>query len=576
MKDRKMTGDTGKYSPRQSSSSFSHQKNRSESGINPPSVHNSGASGDSKSTKSSSNSPITAPSKLQLYSIPSSVPGTFPPVGDGAPSPFRGQNGIAQPAPVGYGFHMLERRTMVLADGRIRSYFALPPDYQDLPVDSAEPFVPLETESHGLELGSPGLGFEKGFCSSGSSSPEGFSCDPDEMYGGGGEYDHCNSPKFDGFCPIPLEGSLKRKYGDEDVQQKQQFLEYGNPSSNPSLGSSGAGDRDEYAVGTSSSPFSQDSLDVGQEIDDLRSSKHMKFGGDSEDSQLDVPSDDVSLEHPDSLKKAFLQYAKLVNEDASRKKNYLENGKHEPLHCLACGRGQILNYLFLNALDMPNSRDSKDFPDMHDLIIHTYNSQNSRVDHLGLHKALCVLMGWNYEKSPANSKAYQSLSVHEARANKEDLIIWPPLVIIHNTYTIRGSDGRMKGMKNRAMNKRIIGLGFNGGWSKCLYDKDHGHQGINLIKFNGDHPYGLNTAIRLAEFFEKEKHGRKGWARAESSKAYKDKDDESNWKLFKRERKGVKNRILFGYLGTASELDLVNLDTRKNAVIVSKREKLSN
>nr|DAD43225.1 TPA_asm: hypothetical protein HUJ06_001455 [Nelumbo nucifera] len=35
---------------------------------------------------------------------------------------------------------MLERRTIVLADGSVRSYFALPPDYQDFPT----PIRPLD------------------------------------------------------------------------------------------------------------------------------------------------------------------------------------------------------------------------------------------------------------------------------------------------------------------------------------------------------------------------------------------------------------------------------------------------
>nr|DAD33683.1 TPA_asm: hypothetical protein HUJ06_012534 [Nelumbo nucifera] len=99
---------------------------------------------------------------------------------------------------------------------------------------------------------------------------------------------------------------------------------------------------------------------------------------------------------------------------------------------------------------------------MHALIMHTYNSQSAdlRVDHLGLHKALCVLMGWNYKKPPENSKVYQSLSADEAAANKDDLIMWPPVVIIHNTNTGKGKEGRMEGMGNKSMDNKLRGIMF--------------------------------------------------------------------------------------------------------------------
>lgn len=92
--------------------------------------------------------------------------------------------------------------------------------------------------------------------------------------------------------------------------------------------------------------------------------------------------------------------------------------------------------------------------------MHTFNSDNAdlRVDHLGLHKALCVLMGWNYSKPPDNSKAYKFLPPDEAAANQDDLIMWPPVVIIHNTLTGKGKDGRMEGLGNKAMDKTIRGI----------------------------------------------------------------------------------------------------------------------
>lgn len=112
-------------------------------------------------------------------------------------------------------------------------------------------------------------------------------------------------------------------------------------------------------------------------------------------------------------------------------------------------------------------------------------------------------------------------------------------------------------------------LGFTGGKSNSLYGRE-GHLGITLVKFAGDQS-GLKEAIRLAEHFEKENHGRKDWARVQPQ--ILGKDDENNPNLVKvDEKKGDKRRILYGYLGTAFDLDKVDFDTRKKLVIESWRE----
>lgn len=92
--------------------------------------------------------------------------------------------------------------------------------------------------------------------------------------------------------------------------------------------------------------------------------------------------------------------------------------------------------------------------------MHSYNSDkaDSVIDHLAFHKALCILMGWNYLVPPDNSKAYQNLSADDAEANLEDLIMWPPTVLIHNTITGKGRDGRMEGIGNRAMDSILRGI----------------------------------------------------------------------------------------------------------------------
>lgn len=107
------------------------------------------------------------------------------------------------------------------------------------------------------------------------------------------------------------------------------------------------------------------------------------------------------------------------------------------------------------------SKESKDFGDAHSLVTHTYHSLKVglRTEHLGLHKALCFLMGWNWLVSPDNSRLYQSRPVAEAKALKEDLILWPPIVIIHNcSIGIKVSTHESKVVANEGMEERLRGL----------------------------------------------------------------------------------------------------------------------
>ncbi|XP_076952518.1 uncharacterized protein LOC143626259 [Bidens hawaiensis] len=392
------------------------------------------------------------------------------------PSPKVNPETLAPPP--AYGFHMLDRRTIVLADGTARSYFALPPDYQDFPLQLPRP--PIRPDPWQFDRNPP----------------------PDHHRQQNQEY--WNS----------LEGSRKRKFGDDEfARQRQQLLQYGNGSGSNLAGPS-------YR-------------------DEGRAAKHM------------IPEVDQA-----KVKRSFLNYVRVVNENANQKK-YLADGKQGSLQCLACGRS------------------SKDFPDMHSLIMHTYNPEKSTSDqvpdHLGLHKALCILMGWNYLMSPDNSKAYQRLSAEDIAADRDDLIMWPPHVIIRNTTTGKGRDGRMEGLGNKAMDGKLRDIGFTTGKPKSMYGRD-GHMGTTVVKFASDES-GLKDAIKLADFFEKERRGRGSWASVQHM--YKPgNDDEKDPNLVKLDKNtGQKERILYGYLGTVFDLEIVDFDTRKKVTIESKREK---
>jgi hypothetical protein len=78
---------------------------------------------------------------------------------------------------------------------------------------------------------------------------------------------------------------------------------------------------------------------------------------------------------------------------------------------------------------------ARKFLDIDALMSHAYDTckPGLKTKHLGFHKALCVLMGWNWHVAPDSSKAYQSFPSEEVNAMKEDLMLWPPVVVIHNS-----------------------------------------------------------------------------------------------------------------------------------------------
>lgn len=101
--------------------------------------------------------------------------------------------------------------------------------------------------------------------------------------------------------------------------------------------------------------------------------------------------------------------------------------------------------------------------DIHSLLTHSYHSLKVglRTDHLGFHKALCVLNGWNWLVAPDTSKAYSRNPPPEIKTLKEDLIVWPPIVIVHNSSI--GNKSKTNGprvVSNERLEEMLKGLTF--------------------------------------------------------------------------------------------------------------------
>ncbi|KAH9318548.1 hypothetical protein KI387_020317, partial [Taxus chinensis] len=260
---------------------------------------------------------------------------------------------------------------------------------------------------------------------------------------------------------------------------------------------------------------------------------------------------DSSEEFKQKVQKAFLRLSKVVYENPEQCQRYQEDGKAGQVSCVVCGW------------------QSKTFVDTHSLVMHAYNAENPalRTDHLGLYKALCVLMGWSHALPPDSVKSYQSLTSAEATTNKEDLMLWPPLVIIDNAYSGKKRDG----VGNREMDEQLKELGFSGGKAKALYGKDGHHRGTVVIKFSPSSS-GLQEADRLVKHFEANKHGRKDWLRVQDSTLNQENDDKNPDIVQIDEKTKLEKRVFYGYIAIAGDLAKLDFDMRKKAVVKSRRE----
>lgn len=182
---------------------------------------------------------------------------------------------------------MLDRRSIVLVDGSVRSYFALPPDY--------EKFAHMQRP-----------GFRPGFIGQGDF---GIDRPPFPM-----------SPDFRGpdarvrnaeFRNVGPDNSLKRKYGEEErsgrddgfERQRQQLLQYGNVNGpGPSVG---------YE------------LRRGEE---MRAAKNMRF---NEGNLSKLRHSEVDQ---NALNKAFLHFVSLIFETANQKKSFWRTENKDLCH----------------------------------------------------------------------------------------------------------------------------------------------------------------------------------------------------------------------------------------------------
>ncbi|KAE8693581.1 Detected protein of unknown function [Hibiscus syriacus] len=180
---------------------------------------------------------------------------------------------------------------------------------------------------------------------------------------------------------------------------------------------------------------------------------------------------------------------------------------------------------------------SEDFVDNVSLVMHAFTSRRHRVEHLGLHKALCLLMGWDSMTVSNCLWTPKALACAEVLAMKEDLVVWPPVVILHNSSigtTI--SDDRII-VSIEEIEAFLRGMGFGRGISK-----GYKMQRDSITCMPRTSMGGLSSCESIAT------------AKRKKTPLNKVED------------------VLYGYLGVAGDMDKLDFETKSHSVVKSKKE----
>ncbi|KAL4311632.1 hypothetical protein GQ457_01G045270 [Hibiscus cannabinus] len=257
-----------------------------------------------------------------------------------------------------------------------------------------------------------------------------------------------------------------------------------------------------------------------------------------------------SEEFKQFVHEAFLKHSRRLNFNQSVRRRYKEQGHAGSLFCIVCGRSY-----------------SKEFMDTQRLVTHAFMSRKVglRAEHLGLHKAICVLLGWDSIAPPDTiTWVPQVLPEAEALAQKEDLVLWPPMVVIHNISMANNNPQEQKVVPIEGVQAFLRDKGFVGGKITVCLGKP-ADQSIMVVKFLGTFT-GLTMAERLHKYFVENKRGRIEF----TSKTNGKNSGEEMGRV--GEGDNLEELLLYGYMAISEDLDKLDFHNRKWSVVKSKKE----
>ncbi|CDP06963.1 unnamed protein product [Coffea canephora] len=236
---------------------------------------------------------------------------------------------------------------------------------------------------------------------------------------------------------------------------------------------------------------------------------------------------------------AFFKFVKQLNDTPAKRRKYKERAISGSLKCIVC-------------------RSQEEFVGTEGLATHVFTSQEIglRSRHLGFHKALCALMGWKSAEKPNVTWSPEKLSDVENLTLKEDLILWPPVVIIHNSTIGNKSPDQQVIISIEEFETKLREMGF--GDKTKVYRGKPANQSVLVVEFAG-RLSGLQEAERLHKVYAGNDHGRAELLRINQ-----------NGETVSAPVNNMEN-ILYGYLGIAEDLDKLDFDAKRRRVVKSRK-----
>ncbi|XP_065867035.1 uncharacterized protein [Euphorbia lathyris] len=253
-----------------------------------------------------------------------------------------------------------------------------------------------------------------------------------------------------------------------------------------------------------------------------------------------------SEEFKNQVQRAFLKSFKFLNENSTDLRRYLEEGVAGSLKCCICGSS------------------SKAYVDTLGLAQHAFFSCKSRTEHLGLYKAICVLMGWNSTIGVKGKWIREILPSAEASSVREDLIIWPPVVLIHCNSLANDNKHKHMTVSIEGLKHILKGMGCDPRMTNISHGKA-ADQSSMVVSFSGTLS-GLQEAENLHNRFLQNQHGRNELQQIRSSSHNKNHQETQNVLSDNIES------FLYGYMGIASDLDKLDSETKRRSVVRSKKD----
>ncbi|TVU51219.1 hypothetical protein EJB05_02629, partial [Eragrostis curvula] len=277
--------------------------------------------------------------------------------------------------------------------------------------------------------------------------------------------------------------------------------------------------------------------------DDLKQSEmNHEDAPECEDLPVQKDPPEGSEEFAKQVDEAFLKYSKILNESPDKQKKFRDASKGS-LSCCVCGSV------------------ARKFPDIDALISHAYDTCKAglKTKHLGFHKALCVLMGWNWHVAPDTSKSHHSFPAEEVNAMKRDLMLWPPVIVIHNSsIAIKTKDTEANIVSKEEIEGLLADIGIPREKVKICYGRP-ANQSVFVVKFQPTIS-GFQEAMRIHDHFSARNHGKEDFHQMRGGKG--------------KQAAPVDNleELLYAHIAVAEDLGCLDEETKRRCFIRSKMD----